>query len=131
MTDNETVEDLFPTMDPEDKARWIDALRSGKFRQGEGNLRRKQSNNGVRHCCLGVYAEVCGVEFTPILPPITTGTVIYSFQFPEYREDYTTLPEGWARPRGISDEVQNHLMKMNDEDGCSFTEIADWVDANL
>lgn len=119
-----------PFMDPEDKARWTAALRSEKYRQGQGVLRRRPTTGGALYCCLGVYAMECGVKFEPISPAMGGGTV-FAFDFENAREDYTTLPEEWAQPRGISDEAQNILMKMNDEDGRTFAEIADWVDANL
>jgi len=38
------------------KKLWIEALRSGKFKQGFGQLRRGRTN--VRHCCLGVLCEI-------------------------------------------------------------------------
>jgi hypothetical protein len=44
-------------MNPDIKKRWLDALRSGKFKQGREALR---SNHGgdTRHCCLGVLCEL-------------------------------------------------------------------------
>lgn len=39
---------------------WIEALRSGKYRQAKEALRRK---NGSM-CCLGVLCELMGVEWT-------------------------------------------------------------------
>lgn len=132
MTDIESAQNHPLTMDPEDKARWIDALRSGMFHQGEGILRRKQNNDAVRHCCLGVYAEVCGMPFTPLTSPIDIGGVGYFFRFPDSQGQYTTtLPDYWSEQRGISAENQNKLIRMNDQDGYSFAEIADWIDEHL
>jgi hypothetical protein len=36
---------------------WIDALRSGKFEQGQGNL-ASRDGEVVKYCCLGVACEV-------------------------------------------------------------------------
>lgn len=33
---------------------WVDALRSGKYKQGSGYLRQ-----GDKYCCLGVVCELC------------------------------------------------------------------------
>jgi hypothetical protein len=38
--------------------KWVDALRSGEFKQGYGQLRDETFNNEYRHCCLGVACEV-------------------------------------------------------------------------
>lgn len=43
-------------MNPEIKADWLNALRSGKYRQGMSALRRKRTNSYV-YCCLGVLCE--------------------------------------------------------------------------
>jgi hypothetical protein len=40
-------------MNPEIRARWVAALRSGEYRQGDGHLRM-----GDRLCCLGVLCEL-------------------------------------------------------------------------
>jgi hypothetical protein len=43
---------------PEIKKLWIEALRSGKYKRGEGALRSEG-----KHCCLGVLCELRGVKF--------------------------------------------------------------------
>lgn len=43
-------------MDKELKAKWVDALRSGKYAQAEGVLRSADVTPGF--CCLGVLLEV-------------------------------------------------------------------------
>lgn len=42
------------------KRKWIKALRSGEFKQGEGSLKIMVEDNGYQYCCLGVAAEVAG-----------------------------------------------------------------------
>lgn len=48
-------------MDPELKAKWVKALRSGEYRQGRGTLRDTEG----RYCCLGVFCVVAGIELDP------------------------------------------------------------------
>lgn len=131
MTDIDNDGDFPIRMDPEDKARWISALQGNKFQQGRGVLRRKLSTGEIYHCCLGVYAEVCEVPYSRISG--TTKDSIYSFMFlgREDSADFTALPDEWAEPRGISSHDQGVLMRMNDQEGCTFAEIADWVADNL
>ncbi len=42
-------------MDPEIRAQWVAALRSGNYRQGKGTLRRDSDGT---FCCLGVLCEL-------------------------------------------------------------------------
>jgi hypothetical protein len=45
-------------MNQEIKARWVEALRSGKYKQGKGTLRTL--NN--QYCCLGVLCDISGLS---------------------------------------------------------------------
>lgn len=46
-------------MNPEIKARWIEALRGDRFRQGERKLAVKRTaEEPMKHCCLGVLCEL-------------------------------------------------------------------------
>lgn len=47
-------------MDADLKARWVAALRSGKYQQGVGRLFNKHEGT---YCCLGVLCAVAKVEF--------------------------------------------------------------------
>lgn len=40
------------------KERWIEALTSGKYRQGRFRLRRDDSQSGKAYCCLGVLCDL-------------------------------------------------------------------------
>lgn len=48
----------FSHMDPALKARWIEALLSGDYKQGKGVLR----NNRDEYCCLGVLCDIMSDE---------------------------------------------------------------------
>jgi hypothetical protein len=51
-------EDGLNKMNPEVKARWVAALRSGEYKQGKGALRL---NN--KFCCLGVLCDLYGDDY--------------------------------------------------------------------
>lgn len=55
-------------MDAKIKARWIKALRSGKYKQGQGRL-RQPTPDGDEYCCLGVLCELA-VKAKVIPPPV-------------------------------------------------------------
>lgn len=38
--------------------KWVRALRSGKYKQGESFLKCDWTRKGTRHCCLGVLCEL-------------------------------------------------------------------------
>ena len=38
--------------------KWVKALRSGKFKQGQGTLKQFNKQGQAQHCCLGVLCEL-------------------------------------------------------------------------
>lgn len=103
-------------MNPEIKAKWIEALRSGKYQQTAGTLR---NNDGF--CCLGVLCDVMGSTWDE------HGTA----ESPDgrFRSAYLLAHE-LKDAIGLSDFRQSILFEMNDC-GKSFPEIADYIEANL
>lgn len=101
-------------MDPELKRKWVEALRSGKYRQCRNEL--YDGNGGF--CCLGVAQHI----FTGKLPPKRWN-----------ESDGRPTPPALDRLRDNgngSGNVLTTLAHMNDH-GKTFPEIADWIEANL
>jgi hypothetical protein len=106
----------YQKMNPEVKRVWINELRSGRYKQTDGALRRKGS-----YCCLGVLCDMSKAskwEATPLgwehkyggmagLPPASV------------RE--------WAE---LSRRAQDELSHLNDC-GATFAKIADWIERHL
>lgn len=93
------------------KNTWLKALRSGKYKQCTGqlaqrSLRGRGGVGGYSHCCLGV-ARACGLGKAE----------------PNYIPNY--LKEDF-----MPQIHQAELAKMND-DGCSFLQIADYIEENF
>lgn len=44
----------------QNRVKWVEALRSGEYKQGKDQLR-----GGDRFCCLGVACEVSGLPYNP------------------------------------------------------------------
>ncbi len=42
--------------------KWVKALRSGKYKQGECYLKQSDNKGGFNHCCLGVLCELYNDE---------------------------------------------------------------------
>jgi hypothetical protein len=122
-------------LDPKVKTKWLQALRSRKFKQGKGQLQNIQGECPT-YCCLGVLAEVQGLDSKDV----------------ELDESY--LPTDIAQRLFNCDEntaqkLQSHLGTRNDggsdyentvddkviyhapANGQKFYQIARWIERNL
>ena len=104
-------------MDPKIKRKWVKALRSGNYHQGQMQLCR-----GGKHCCLGVLVEEMYGE--AIWEEDGDGDLTY-------KGEATNLAASDLAQINLSWNVANYLMKMNDTDCKSFSEIADFIEENL
>lgn len=115
-------------MDKKIKEKWLEALRSGKYVQGEGVLR----NGDDEYCCLGVLCEVAGAECSK--EPVYAGSdlLIPRYRF-TYKGDSQTelLPLLLSNELGIGKDAHSTLTTMNDNQGKTFKQIADWIEENL
>lgn len=109
----------YPKLPKQLKNKWIKALRSGKFKQGNGILKRKNYKNDYEYCCLGVLAEISGCKIK------TGGTFLESKSI----SNVSKIPEFM---RGSKDRsVPEMLANRNDSGRWSFIRIANWIDKNL
>lgn len=111
-------------MDPEVKAKWLNALRSGRYTQAKKTLR-----SPLGHCCIGVLATVC----EPILR--TAGFDVKSY--PESRSmsvqgNRNTLSLGAARVFGLGDVYMRDLMYINDaQETKDYSRQIDYIERYL
>lgn len=105
-------------MDPVLKVKWIEALRSGEYRQARRALRR-----GNKFCCLGVLCELMGATWDD-------GDTDRNASINGERQDYYLSPTALATT-GMPERQQEILYTMNDDDGKSFKQIADYIEQNL
>lgn len=113
-------------MNPEVKHRWIDALRSGKYKQIKVNLKSKTG-----FCSLGVLVDLFLLEKNLdwklyIDHSEFNGNDSHLHNRVITWNDIVT----WANGSNYFD-VSNLLIKMNDEEGKTFQEIADYIEENL
>lgn len=104
-------------MDATYKEKWLEALRSGNYEQGKGFLK-----NWDKYCCLGV---LCSIH--PDTVADGSGFVIKGER--GYHDTY--LPDTIAENLGLDENTLDNLVDMNDEEGKTFSEIADWIEVNL
>lgn len=108
-------------MEKELRDRWIEALESGKYKQGQRYL-----CIGDEYCCLGVLCEITGYLEDPfgegrrkqVKGPINT----------------SALPVELMEEFGIDGRQHDDLTDMNDGRGTpqrNFREIAEWIREKL
>lgn len=96
------------------KAKWLEALRSGKYKQGRWALRTKSDD----FCCLGVLCDVSGVS------EWEENGLCYS-----YDGALGFLP--FRLHDQLTSGARTALMVRNDDYGMSFPDIADWIETNI
>jgi len=98
------------------KTRWVEALRSGKYKQARGTLR---DATGAM-CCLGVLAEIEGVPRTRV-----NDTYVYDF------DDCKCAVAVPASFHNLGMVEKLRLINMNDHQKKTFSEIADYIEEKL
>jgi hypothetical protein len=128
-------------MDAQLKAKWVEALRSGDFKQAQGVLHDAKTDS---YCCLGVLCKVVGAEWgefdkevddyivTKDHVPVKDGELLGD-------TDGEELEPSACMQFGIRD--QSIFIGMNDGSGRegepgyeppkTFSEIADYIEKNL
>ena len=108
-------------LDKKLKAKWVRALRSGKYKQGTGELRvNADARKDEKFCCLGVLCEIAKVKRGE-----------YGYRFGS-TSSQSTLRGKLATAVGASNI--NALIDMNDGNHAprtTFKGIAKWIEKNL
>lgn len=110
------------TMNPRMKAKWVRALRSGRYPQGRARLFGGRPPGDVGYCCLGVLAAEAAPEFTRLG---VGGGVMSRGEVNE-----CLIPDDLAIMWGLDRAAQHTLSEYNDKRR-PFTWIADWIEASL
>lgn len=116
--------------------KWVEALRSGKYKQGRGYL-GDLSGEDASFCCLGVLCELAVAE----------GVITRSCDGKRlaYDDNITSLPKSavaWAGMRNCVGYVERSDMGMTalgngfdlitlNDDGSSFDEIASMIEQHV
>jgi hypothetical protein len=112
-------------MNPEIKKIWAEALRSGKYKQGQNYLRRT-INDEDRFCCLGVLANECLADHWG--RKIARG---HWYLSGDVHEQYEMIPLVYLNKFEITLDNAKCLAEMNDDKFMNFNQIADWIEKNL
>ena len=110
------------------KAKWLEALRGGLYKQTTGVLRAPDCN-GNGYCCLGVLADVYKPDLWTEEPQESED------EYGDYREidswmhafSGELLSDDVLHSVGLDHEQQAKLASMNDQ-GQSFEQIAEYIE---
>jgi hypothetical protein len=104
-------------IDKELKKRWVEALRSGDYLQTDSVL-RFSDDSGDTYCCLGVLCNL-----------INPNAWVDEEGGWHWNQQQEVLPEHYHKDLGLAHTFQTYT-HMNDDQGLSFTAIADFIEAN-
>ena len=122
-----------PKLEPEFKAEWIKALRSGKYKQARSHLVVYEAIHNydegpsvvedIRYCCLGVACDIIKHDGWDDITKEDIDNVIWTYGKNEVHNNSTDLPF-------VEEKLAETLAAKNDH-GATFNEIADWIEENL
>lgn len=99
---------------------WIAALRSGDWEQGSGTL---QCGDGS-FCCLGVLCDLIDAD---AWEKGNDGYVSWNGACGDLTQvSFSCVPDDYF----LAEDLQNTLIGMNDQQGASFDDIANYLEAN-
>jgi hypothetical protein len=109
------------------KAKWLEALRSGKYKQFRSKLK-----DGNKFCCLGVLCDIHSQETGKKWKTQKDGTAVYI-------DSGNVLPVEVAEWAGVSSQnpsvkfgwMSRSLAELNDFTRLSFRDIADLIEKSL
>ena len=106
------------------REKWVAALRSGKYEQGQNNLRSVDN----KFCCLGVLCDIIDNTKWETFEKANSAKKTYPFTYEGFSG---TITNDLKKIAGLPNDKIGPLMNMNDEENKSFAEIADWIETNL
>lgn len=117
-------------MKKEIKKLWLEALRSGKYKQATGQLKRVDLySQQESHCCLGVLCELHRKAMKK------GSKSVWSDDGAKYLNDGGVLPERVRKWAGLAERDPRiesaKLTRWNDSYRKSFTSIADLIQEGL
>lgn len=125
-----TVDLHYNTMKTKIKRMWVAALRSGRYVQVKGSLKRKYAAGNERHCCLGVLCEL-HAKATKATKASWTVSVDKGHML--YLGSRGVLPQrvvewaGLTEPSPYCNRKKTTLLSMNDG-GATFAKIANEIE---
>lgn len=111
---------------------WLDALRSGEYKQGQQYLAQFLKKRADWHyCCLGVACEIASKYIHLDTSIYDNGSCAIPGDVKKYNDNCSFLDQDIKNWYGLSDWAENELLRMNDSFGWNFERIANWIEENI
>lgn len=112
--------------------KWIEALRSGKYKQGSGVYCRYHDGE-PHYCCLGVLAKVAGYNYEVFENGEVQweGAPTKRYVVDDYLEKMKLDSVMGAPKQGTDTAICPSLWSLNDNDKWTFNQIADHLEQNI
>jgi hypothetical protein len=116
------------------KQKWVNALRSGNYKQCKYKLHNEEG-----FCCLGVALDVGDFKGRWVPRQLEAGfqgsqeRYVELFYYWQSENEFNegVIPASVREEIGLSWETHQRLSAMNDHNGYSFDEIADFIERRL
>ena len=120
------------------KAKWVKALRSGKYVQGTEELLKthydddddddssEENQDQDQYCCLGVLAKICGLADTDL-----RNVELPSELSPDLCNKFPPMLRQEVEDENDKPTIVGKLTKMNDSGNWSFKRIASYIERYL
>lgn len=114
--------------------KWIKALRSGKYRQGQNTLKQFDSKGQPKHCCLGVLCELYNDTMKKnkkkTLPEKVINNYDFNYGITKFGSKTDILPKEVMKWSGIKDNIGAFIPLSKSNEGISHEEnLADLNDS--
>lgn len=119
--------------------KWLKALRSGEYAQGQNKL----CNSDSEYCCLGVAGAICGLSeeymndkdntdyfYSDEVPEEYPEELIYNYSCNSYPSILAGLNDGSSKPDKNYPEGTSFVEGADKKLGYSFEQIAEFVELN-
>ena len=115
--------------------KWVKALRSGKFKQGQGTLKQFNKQGQTQHCCLGVLCELYNDTMKKnkkkTLPEkVCDNDRDFSYGYCRFGGKKEDLPKEVKDWSGIKTSLGRFEITKTDEDGIEDYEVETLADLN-
>lgn len=122
--DAEEEPPVFTPLDPEFKAKWLAALRSGNYKQASGSLVRLHSDpQTAEFCCLGVACD--------IVDPTAWSDAYNGDSRESLVRDWCDLSYDTTDSFPFIDPAASDFLATRNDSGATFEQIANWIEENL
>lgn len=116
-------------MNPTVKAQWLEALRSGKYKQTTRALCELNDDGTYGYCCLGVLCDI-------VAPGDWQGAEVMNMTDGQHRYrrhlSHASMPStDVIVAAGLHHSQSDKLAILNDEEKYTFEQIADYIEQNL